>query len=530
MSKDTSAAGERPRTLAEKIWDQHVVVKGQAGEPDLIYIDLHLIHEVTSPQAFDGLRLAQRPLRRVDLTVATEDHNTPTIDIERQIADPVSRLQIETLRQNVAEFGVRAHRLGDSEQGIVHLVGPQLGLTMPGITVVCGDSHTSTHGAFGALGFGIGTSEVEHVFATQTLALKPFKTMAINVEGQLRPGVTAKDIILAVIAKIGTGGGQGYVLEYRGEAIRNLSMEGRMTICNMSIEAGARAGMVAPDETTFEYVRGRECAPQGAAWDEAVAYWKTLPTDPGAKFDREVFIDASELEPFVTWGTNPAQGAHLSDRVPDPATFSDPNERAAAERALQYMDLQPGTPLKDISVDTVFMGSCTNSRLEDLRAFANLIRGKQKAAGVRLMVVPGSARVRLDAEAEGLDKIITAFGGEWRYAGCSMCLGMNPDQLAAGERCASTSNRNFEGRQGKGGRTHLVSPLVAAATAIRGTLSSPWDLEQDAARGITHDVDPAIAVQLPQSPEVPAASAVGARTRLPLSVKPSHLKQEGEER
>ncbi|WP_024357201.1 3-isopropylmalate dehydratase large subunit [Leucobacter chironomi] len=479
----------KPRTLAEKLWDDHVVVKGENGEPDLIYIDLHLIHEVTSPQAFDGLRTADRPLRRVDLMIATEDHNTPTVNITRQIEDPTSRLQIETLRHNVAEFGVRAHPLGDKEQGIVHVVGPQLGLTMPGITVVCGDSHTSTHGAFGALAFGIGTSEVEHVMATQTLPLKPFKTMAINVDGELRPGVTAKDIILAVIAKIGTGGGQGYVLEYRGSAIRGLSMDGRMTICNMSIEAGARAGMVAPDETTFEYVKGRPHAPQGEEWDRAVEYWQTLPTDEGAVFDREVFIDASELEPFVTWGTNPGQGVLLSDRVPTPADIEDPNERAAAERALEYMDLEAGTPMKEIAVDAVFMGSCTNSRLDDLRTFANIIKGKKKAEGVRLMVVPGSARVRLEAEAEGIDKIVEEFGGEWRFAGCSMCLGMNPDQLAPGERCASTSNRNFEGRQGKGGRTHLVSPLVAAATAIRGTLSSPWDLQEDAAQGITHDAE-----------------------------------------
>ena len=467
----------RPRTLAEKVWDDHLVVKGENGNPDLIYIDLHLVHEVTSPQAFDGLRMAGRQLRRPDLTIATEDHNTPTLNITEQIADPVSRLQIETLRKNAAEFGVRIHSLGDAEQGIVHVVGPQLGLTMPGITVVCGDSHTSTHGAFGAMAFGIGTSEVEHVMATQTLPLKPFKTMAITVEGTLRPGVSAKDIILAVIAKIGTGGGQGYVLEFRGSAIRALSMEGRMTICNMSIEAGARAGMVAPDETTFAYLQGRPHAPQGADWEAALAYWRTLPSDEGALFDAEVLIDANELEPFVTWGTNPGQGSSLSERVPDPAELSDPNERAAAERALEYMDLTPGTPLKEVPVDAVFMGSCTNSRIEDLRAFASIVKGKHKAEGVRVMVVPGSARVRLEAEAEGLDKVFTDFGAEWRFAGCSMCLGMNPDQLAPGERCASTSNRNFEGRQGKGGRTHLVSPLVAAATAIRGTLSSPWDLE-----------------------------------------------------
>jgi 3-isopropylmalate/(R)-2-methylmalate dehydratase large subunit len=466
-----------PRTLAQKVWDDHLVVKGTDGSPDLIYIDLHLVHEVTSPQAFDGLRLANRPLRRLDLTIATEDHNTPTINIDKQIADETSRIQIETLRKNAAEFGVRIHSLGDIDQGIVHVVGPQLGLTMPGITVVCGDSHTSTHGAFGAMAFGIGTSEVEHVMATQTLPLKPFKTMAINVEGELRPGVTAKDIILAVIAKIGANGGQGYVLEYRGSAIRALSMEGRMTICNMSIEAGARAGMVAPDQTTYDYLKGRPHAPQGTDWDEAVAYWNTLASDEGAVFDAEVFLDANELEPFVTWGTNPGQGRSLSDVVPSPADFSDVAERAAAERALEYMDLTPGTPLKQIPVDAVFMGSCTNSRIEDLRQFASIVKGRKKAEGVRVMVVPGSARVRLEAEAEGLDKIFEEFGAEWRFAGCSMCLGMNPDQLAPGERCASTSNRNFEGRQGKGGRTHLVSPLVAAATAVRGTLSSPSDLE-----------------------------------------------------
>ncbi|GAA2927309.1 3-isopropylmalate dehydratase large subunit [Microbacterium luteolum] len=472
----SGADSSRRRTLAEKVWDDHLVVKGENGEPDLIYIDLHLVHEVTSPQAFDGLRSEGRPLRRLDLTIATEDHNTPTWEIDKPIADLTSRTQIETLRRNAAEFGVRLHSLGDAEQGIVHVVGPQLGLTMPGITVVCGDSHTSTHGAFGAMAFGIGTSEVEHVMATQTLPLKPFKTMAITVEGALRPGVTAKDIILAVIAKIGTGGGQGYVLEFRGSAIRALSMEGRMTICNMSIEAGARAGMVAPDETTFAYLEGRQHAPKGQDWEDAVAYWRTLPTDEGAEFDAEVFIDADELEPFVTWGTNPGQGSSLSASVPNPAEIADPNERAAAERALEYMALTPGTPLKEVPVDAVFMGSCTNSRIEDLRAFASIIEGKKKADGVRVMVVPGSARVRLEAEAEGLDKIITDFGAEWRFAGCSMCLGMNPDQLAPGERCASTSNRNFEGRQGKGGRTHLVSPLVAAATAIRGTLSSPADL------------------------------------------------------
>jgi len=470
------AAHPGPRTLAEKVWDSHVVVPGENGKPDLLYIDLHLVHEVSSPQAFEGLRIENRPLRRLDLTIATEDHNTPTENIFSTIADITSRTQIETLRRNAAEFGMRIHPLGDKEQGIVHVVGPQLGLTMPGLTVVCGDSHTSTHGAFGALAFGIGTSEVEHVMATQTLPLARFKTMAINVEGTLKPGVTAKDIILAVIAQIGTGGGQGYVLEYRGSAIRSLSMEGRMTICNMSIEAGARAGMVAPDETTFEYVKGRPHAPTGQDWDEAVAYWKTLPTDEGAVFDQEIYINADELEPFVTWGTNPGQGIPLSQAVPSPDDFEDENEKAAAARALEYMNLTAGTPMKDIPVDVVFLGSCTNSRIEDLRAAANIIRGRTISPGVRMMVVPGSQKVRAQAEEEGLDKVFKDFGADWRFAGCSMCLGMNPDQLAPGERCASTSNRNFEGRQGKGGRTHLVSPLVAAATAVRGTLSSPSDL------------------------------------------------------
>ncbi len=463
-------------TLAEKVWDAHIVRRGNDGAPDLLYIDLHLVHEVTSPQAFEGLRLAGRRVRRPDLTIATEDHNTPTLDIDRQIADVTSRTQIETLRTNAAEFGVRIHSLGDADQGIVHVVGPQLGLTMPGLTVVCGDSHTSTHGAFGALAFGIGTSEVEHVLATQTLPLVPFKTMAITIDGALRPGTTAKDIILAVIAKIGTGGGQGYVLEYRGEAIRALSMEARMTICNMSIEAGARAGMIAPDETTAAYLKGRPHAPEGADWDAAVAYWSTLKSDDDAVFDAEVTLDASELEPFVTWGTNPGQGLPLSANVPVPEEIADANDRVAAERAIEYMALTPGTPLRDIAVDTVFIGSCTNGRIEDLRAVAEIIEGRRKADSLRVLVVPGSARVRLQAEAEGLDKVFLDFGAEWRNAGCSMCLGMNPDQLAPGERSASTSNRNFEGRQGKGGRTHLVSPLVAAATAIRGTLSSPADL------------------------------------------------------
>ncbi len=467
---------EQPRTLAEKVWADHVVVSGGGTEPDLIYIDLHLVHEVTSPQAFEGLRLAGRPVRRPDLTIATEDHNVPTVDIDKPIADPVSRTQVETLRHNCAEFGIRLHPMGDIDQGIVHIIGPQLGLTQPGTTVVCGDSHTSTHGAFGALAMGIGTSEVEHVLATQTLPLKPFKTMAVNVDGKLADGVTAKDIILAVIAQIGTGGGQGYVIEYRGSAIEALSMEARMTICNMSIEAGARAGMVAPDETTYEYLRGRPHAPTGADWDAAVAYWSSLRTDPGATFDTEVHLDADALTPFVTWGTNPGQGVPLGADVPDPEAIPDEAERRAAEKALAYMDLRPGTPMRDISVDTVFVGSCTNGRIEDLRAVADVLRGRQVADGVRMLVVPGSMRVRKQAEAEGLSEIFTAAGAEWRQPGCSMCLGMNPDQLEPGQRSASTSNRNFEGRQGKGGRTHLVSPVVAAATAVRGTLSAPQDL------------------------------------------------------
>ena len=437
------------------------------------------MHEVTSPQAFDGLRLAGRRVRRPDLTVATEDHNVPTVDVLLPIADPVSRTQVETLRKNCAEFGVPLYPMNHAEQGIVHIIGPQLGLTQPGLTVVCGDSHTSTHGAFGAMAFGIGTSEVEHVLATQTLPLKRFRTMAINVnssDGTLRPGVTSKDVVLAIIAKIGTGGGQGYVLEYRGNVVENLSMEARMTICNMSIEAGARAGMIAPDETTFAYLKGRDHAPQGADWDAAVADWRTLRTDDDARFDAEVDIDADALTPFVTWGTNPGQGVALGDSVPNPAEIVDENERTAAERALDYMGLTAGTPLREVAVDTVFVGSCTNGRIEDLRAAAALLDGRHVAEGVRMLVVPGSMRVRFQAEEEGLDKVFLDAGAEWRSAGCSMCLGMNPDQLAPGERSASTSNRNFEGRQGKGGRTHLVSPLVAAATAVRGTLSSPEDL------------------------------------------------------
>ena len=464
-------------TMAEKVWRDHIVSKGENGAPDLLYIDLHLVHEVTSPQAFEGLRLAGRKVRRPDLTIATEDHNTPTINIDQPIADITSRTQIDTLRKNAEEFGVRLHSLGDADQGIVHVVGPQLGLTQPGMTIVCGDSHTSTHGAFGALAFGIGTSQVEHVLATQTLPMAPFKTMVITVNGSLPAGSTAKDIILAVIAKIGTGGGQGYVLEYRGEAIEALSMEARMTVCNMSIEAGARAGMIAPDETTFEYLKGRDHAPTGADWAAAVEAWRELRTDDDAVFDAEVDIDASTLTPFVTWGTNPGQGSPLGEAVPDPEAMGDDNERFAAAKALEYMGLTAGTPLREVAVDTVFVGSCTNGRIEDLRAAAEVIKGRHVAESVRMLVVPGSARVRLQAEGEGLDKVFTDAGAEWRLPGCSMCLGMNPDTLAPGERSASTSNRNFEGRQGKGGRTHLVSPLVAAATAVRGTLSSPADLD-----------------------------------------------------
>ena len=464
-------------TLAEKVWADHLVQQGENGAPDLIYIDLMLMHEVTSPQAFEGLRLAGRKPRHTDLLIATEDHNTPTVDIDRPNPDKTSALQLSTLEKNCKEFGVRLHPLGDADQGIVHAFAPILGLTQPGMTIVCGDSHTSTHGAFGALAFGIGTSEVEHVMATQTLSLKPFKTMAVNIEGELPKGVSAKDIILAIIAKIGTGGGQGHVIEYRGEAIRKLSMDERMTICNMSIEAGARAGMIAPDETTFEYLKGRPHAPEGEMWNEAVAYWKTLKTDDDAVFDKEVTLNAADLTPFVTWGTNPGQGVPITGNVPDPANIADAEQRAAAQSAIDYMGLKPGQPMKSIPVDTVFIGSCTNGRIDDLRTAAKIMKGHHKADSIhRVLVVPASSRVRLEAEREGLDKIFKDFGAEWRNAGCSMCLGMNPDKLVPNERSISTSNRNFEGRQGKGSRTHLASPAVAAATAIRGTISSPADL------------------------------------------------------
>jgi 3-isopropylmalate/(R)-2-methylmalate dehydratase large subunit len=466
--------GAAKRTLAEKVWDAHVVSSVPA-EPDLLYVDLHLVHEVTSPQAFDGLRAAGRKVRRPDLTIATEDHNTPT-DTLLRIEDTVSRTQIEALRTNCAEFDVRLHSLGDSEQGVVHVMGPQVGLTQPGMTIVCGDSHTSTHGAFGALAFGIGTSEVEHVLATQTLSQGKPKTMAVTIDGELQPGVTAKDLILALITQVGTGAGRGHIVEYRGSAIRALSMEGRMTVANMSIEWGAKAGMIAPDDVTFEYLKGRQYAPQGEQWEAAVAAWRELRTDDGATYDAEITLDASTVRPFVTWGTNPGQGTSLDGAVPNPADMPDEASRSAAERALTYMALEPGTAMRDVPVDVVFLGSCTNGRIEDLRAAAEVLRGRQVADGVRMLVVPGSAAVRAKAESEGLHEVFTAAGAEWRFAGCSMCLGMNPDTLSPGQRAASTSNRNFEGRQGKGGRTHLVSPSVAAATAVVGRFAAPADL------------------------------------------------------
>ncbi|MEZ5203776.1 MAG: 3-isopropylmalate dehydratase large subunit [Acidimicrobiales bacterium] len=464
-----------PKTLSQKVWDAHVVSR-QPGEPDLLFIDLHLVHEVTSPQAFDGLRMAGRTVRHPELTIATEDHNVPTENTNLQIADPVSRKQVETLRANCAEFGITIHPMGTPGQGIVHIIGPEQGYTQPGMTIVCGDSHTSTHGAFGALAFGIGTSEVEHVLATQTLPQPAAKTLAITVDGDLPTGSTAKDIILAILGRIGTGGGIGHIAEYRGSAIRALSMEGRMTVCNMSIEAGAKAGLIAPDQTTFDYLQGRTHAPKGAEWDDAVAYWQTLPTDEGATFDKEVILDAAEIFPHVSWGTNPGQVAPITNRVPDPASFADPVERNAAERALEYMGLAAGTPMKEVGVDTVFIGSCTNGRIEDLRAVAAVAEGRKVHSGTRTLVVPGSWAVKAQAEAEGIDRVLTEAGFDWRDPGCSMCLAMNPDKLAPGERCASTSNRNFEGRQGRGGRTHLVSPAVAAATAIAGHFATPEDL------------------------------------------------------
>jgi 3-isopropylmalate/(R)-2-methylmalate dehydratase large subunit len=461
--------------LFDKVWDRHVVASPE-GEPVLLYIDLHLVHEVTSPQAFESLDLAHREVRRPDLTLATMDHDVPTIGIDKPIADPMAAEQIARLRDNCAKHNITLHALGSVEQGIVHVIGPQLGLTQPGMTVVCGDSHTSTHGAFGALAFGIGTSEVEHVLATQTLRQTKPAAMAVNVEGNLAPGCTSKDLALSIIRTLGTGGGVGSVIEYRGPAISALSMEGRMTVCNMSIEGGARAGMIAPDDTTFAFLEGRKYSPRSADWEQTLDFWRSLATDPGAQFDHEVTVDAAALRPAVTWGTNPAQSVSIDDVVPDPAEFGTPALQALAERALTYMDLKPGTAIRDIGVDTVFIGSCTNGRLEDLREAAQVIRGRTVHPGVRALVVPGSARVKEAAEAEGLDKHFTDAGFEWRSAGCSMCLGMNGDILAPGQRSASTSNRNFEGRQGPGGRTHLVSPAVAAATAVAGHFSAPGDL------------------------------------------------------
>ena len=463
------------QTLSQKVWERHVVHAAD-GEPDLLFIDLHLVHEVTSPQAFDGLRMAGRQIRRPDLTVATEDHNVPTADIDQPIADPVSRKKIEALRNNCDEFGVRLYPMGDPGQGIVHVIGPEMGLTLPGMTVVCGDSHTSTHGAFGALAFGIGTSEVEHVLATQTLLQQRPGTLAVTVDGTLPEGSTAKDVILAIIGRLGTGGGIGSVIEYRGEVIRSLSMEGRMTVCNMSIEAGAKAGLIAPDDTTFAYLEGRAHAPDGDDWDAAVADWRSLVTDDDAVFDHEVVLDGADIVPHVSWGTNPGQVTRLDGSVPDPDAFDDPAARESAARALEYMGLSAGTPIRDIPVDTVFIGSCTNSRIEDLRAVAKIVEGRRVAEGVRTLVVPGSGAVKAQAIAEGIPEILIAAGFDWREPGCSMCLAMNPDKLTDGERCASTSNRNFEGRQGRGGRTHLVSPTVAAATAIAGTFATPADL------------------------------------------------------
>ncbi len=474
-SSSTTSAADRPRTLAEKVWDRHVV-RSEEGQPDLLYIDLHLVHEVTSPQAFEGLRMTGRTVRRPDLTVATEDHNVPTADIDQPIADPISRKQVDTLRVNAEEFGVVEYPMGSPQQGIVHIIGPEQGYTLPGMTIVCGDSHTSTHGAFGAIAFGIGTSEVEHVLATQTLPQAKPKMLAVNVDGELRPGVTGKDVILAILGVLGTSGGIGYIAEYRGSAIRSLSMEGRMTVCNMSIEAGAKAGLIAPDEVTFEYLLGRPHAPSGEQWDAAVADWRTLHTDEGATFDKEIFLDAADIEPFVSWGTNPGQVIPLSGTIPSPGDFTDEVERDAADRALEYMELSAGTPFKQVKVDTIFIGSCTNGRIEDLRAAAAVAEGRRVADGVRTLVVPGSHAVKSQAEAEGLDRIFIDAGFDWREPGCSMCLAMNPDKLSPGERSASTSNRNFEGRQGRGGRTHLVSPAVAAATAIAGHFAGPDDL------------------------------------------------------
>ena len=463
------------KTLSQKVWERHVVHSDESAS-DLLFIDLHLVHEVTSPQAFDGLRMAGRGVLRSDLTVATEDHNVPTTETDKPIADPVSRKQIETLRNNCSEFGVRLFSMGDQGQGIVHVIGPEMGLTLPGMTVVCGDSHTSTHGAFGALAFGIGTSEVEHVLATQTLPQTEPGTLSVTVDGNLPEGTTAKDVILAIIGELGTGGGIGKIIEYRGEVIKNLSMEGRMTVCNMSIEAGAKAGLIAPDETTFEYLKGRTHSPSTDQWEEAIEDWKSLATDDDAKFDQEIVMNGNEISPHVTWGTNPGQVAPIKGLIPDPEQFAEPAQQESARRALEYMGIAAGTKISEIPVDTVFIGSCTNSRIEDLREAAKVAQGQQVASGVRTLVVPGSGSVKAQAEEEGLHEIFLEAGFDWREPGCSMCLAMNPDKLKEGERCASTSNRNFEGRQGRGGRTHLVSPAVAAATAIAGAFAVPEDL------------------------------------------------------
>jgi 3-isopropylmalate/(R)-2-methylmalate dehydratase large subunit len=475
QSQHEASNNMSPKTLPEKVWERHVVHAGN-GEADLMYIDLHLVHEVTSPQAFEGLRLTGRTVRRPDLTVATADHNVPTENIHLPVADPISKRQLEVLNENAAAFNVTLYPMGHKDQGIVHVIAPEQGRTLPGMTVVCGDSHTATHGAFGALAFGIGTSEVEHVLATQTLPQSRPKWMSVSVEGVAPEGVTAKDIILAIIGEIGTGGGIGHVIEYRGAAIRALSMEGRMTVCNMSIEAGARAGLIAPDDTTFEYLKGRDHAPKGDNWEAAVADWRTLVSDEGAKWDKEVVIDASKLTPQVTWGTNPGQVLGIDAKLPSPDDTNDATQKDTIARALEYMGLTAGTAIRDIKVDTVFIGSCTNSRIEDLRAAAAVLKGR-KVTAPRVMVVPGSHRVKLQAEAEGLHTIFTDAGADWREPGCSMCLAMNPDKLAPGERSASTSNRNFEGRQGRGGRTHLVSPAVAAATAVAGHFATPSDLK-----------------------------------------------------
>jgi 3-isopropylmalate/(R)-2-methylmalate dehydratase large subunit len=466
------------RALWEKVWDSHVVRRGEtSAEPDLLFIDMHLVHEVTSPQAFEGLRLAGRRVHRPDLTIATADHNVPTVDIGAPVADPVSARQLAALDANCDEFGVALYPMGHPDQGIVHIIGPEQGLTQPGMTIVCGDSHTSTHGAFGALAFGIGTSEVEHVLATQTLPQERPAGMAVTVEGETPAAVSAKDIVLAIVGRLGTGGGIGHVIEYRGAAIRALSMEARMTVCNMSIEAGARAGLVAPDDVTFAYLEGKRHAPRGRAWEQALEAWRELPSDADAEFANEVVIDAATLRPHVSWGTNPAQVASIDGEVPSPDSFAAPAEREAAERALIYMGLSAGRQIRDIDVDTVFIGSCTNSRIEDLRVAASVLDGHHVRGGLRALVVPGSRRVKEQAESEGLDRVFLAAGFEWREPGCSMCLGMNPDQLQPGERAASTSNRNFEGRQGRGGRTHLVSPAVAAATAVMGHFATPEDLD-----------------------------------------------------